>query len=140
MLCIRVLIASMPALMCKQDCCLARGLQCFQHPTTSVSHGSCQVYPKLVPTLRQYFGYEEFRPGQIDAILAVLHGHDVFVRMATGSGKSMCMYLPPLVSSKAAVAIIISPLVGLMEEQVSHVRLDLGGGGGGYWTLLKMYA
>ena len=59
--------------------------------STSVSHGSCQVYPKLVPSSRQYLGYEEFRPGQIDAILAVLHGHDVFVRIATG-----CMYLPPL--------------------------------------------
>ena len=82
---------SMLKLMCKQDCCIARGLHCAQHPTTSVSHGACQVYPQLAPVLRQYFGYEEFRPGQINAILVVLHGHDVFVWMVTGSGKSLCM-------------------------------------------------
>ena len=114
--------------MCKQDCCVATGLShCTQHPSTSLSHGACQVYPKLVPVLRQHFGYGEFRPGQIDAILAVLHGHDVFVRMATGSGKSMCMYLPPLVYGKTAVAVIISPLIGLMEEQVC-LNIDVLGG------------
>ena len=74
---------SMLKLMCKHDCCVSTGLSsCAQHPTTSVKHGTCQVFPKLVSVLRQYFGCEEFRPGQIDAILAVLHGHDVFVRMA----------------------------------------------------------
>ena len=48
--------------------------------------------------------------------------------MATGSGKSMCMYLPPLVYGKSAVAIIISPLIGLMEEQVY-----------GFGTVTKVY-
>ena len=105
-------------LMCKRDCCISTGLRCTIHPTTVVQHGLCRLYSKLLPVLRQYFGCEEFRPGQVDAILSVLHGHDVFVRMATGSGKSMCMYLPPLVCGKPAVAIIICPLVGLMEEQV----------------------
>ena len=105
-------------LLCKRDCCVSTGLCCTLHPTTSDKHGECQAYPKLLPVLRQYFGCKEFRPGQVDAIQSVLHGHDVFVRMATGSGKSMCMYLPPLVYGSSAVAIIISPLIGLMEEQV----------------------
>ena len=87
------------------------------HSTTAGEHGACQAYPKLLPALRQYFGYKEFRPGHVDAIQSVLHGHDVFVRVATGAGKSMCMYLPPLVYGKPTVAIVISPLIGLMEEQ-----------------------
>ena len=64
---------------------------------------------------KQHFVYEEFRLGQIDAILAVLHGH-VFVWMATGSGERMCMcicmYLPPLVNGKPPVAIIIGTYGG----------------------------
>ena len=86
--------------MCRPDRGVSTGLCCSKHPTASVHHGDFQVYPKLVPILRQYFDCEEFRPGQIDAILAVLHGHDVFLWMATGSGKSMCTNLPPLIYGK----------------------------------------
>ena len=93
-------------LMCKHDCCVSTGLGCTIRPTTNVQHGLCAAYPKLLPALRQYFGYN-FQPGQVDAILSILHSNDVFVRMATGAGKRMCMYLPPLVYGKPAVAIII---------------------------------
>ena len=65
-----------------------------------------------------YFKYVEFRPGQLDLTLPALHKKDVFVRMATGSGKSLCMFLVPLSHSSTAMGIIISPLNALMEQQV----------------------
>ena len=52
--------------------------------------------------------------------LPVVHGKDVFVRLATGSGKS-CMFLAPLAISDIAMAVIISPLNGLMDEQVCAI-------------------
>ena len=63
-------------------------------------------------------GSTVFRPGQLEAALAILHGQDVLVRMATGSGKSLCMFLGPLAKSDAAIGVIISPLNGLMQQQV----------------------
>ena len=68
--------------------------------------------------LEKYFKYASFRPGQLDAVLPELHKKDVLVRMATGSGKSLCMYLVPLASGSSAVGIIISPLIGLIGQQV----------------------
>lgn len=79
---------------------------------------SCSCQSKLKEALRKYFGFSSFRPGQMKASLSVLHGQDVFVRMATGSGKSLCMFLGPLSKSEKAVGVIISPLNGLMEQQV----------------------
>ena len=60
---------------------------------SDVEHDSCTIYTKLVPTLQTHFGFGALKPGQAEAILALLHGHDVFVRMATGSGKSVWMFL-----------------------------------------------
>jgi len=54
-------------------------------------------------------------------VLRALHGKDVFVRMATGAGKSLAMFLVPLAYSNVAVGVIISPLNSLMDEQVSSV-------------------
>ena len=68
--------------------------------------------------LREHFKFSCFRPGQLDAIVPVLHGKDVFVRMATGSGKSLCMFVPVLASHSCAMGIVFSPLIGLMEQQV----------------------
>ena len=74
------------------------------------------MYSKAVSALEKHFGYSSFRPGQLEAILPILHGKDVFVMMATGSGKSLCMFLPPLVCGTVAIAVIRSPLIGLMDE------------------------
>ena len=79
---------------------------------------SCSCQPKLEAALEKYFGFSSFRPGQMEASRAVLHGSDVFVRMSTGSGKSLCMFLGPLCRSKEAIAVIISPLNGLMDQHV----------------------
>ena len=65
-----------------------------------------------------FFKFAEFRPGQLEATLAVLHNKDVFVRMATGSGKSLCMFLPPLAANDNSMGVIISPLNALMDQRV----------------------
>ena len=57
------------------------------------------------------------RKGQFEATLAVMHHKDVFVRMATGSGKSLCMFLPPLATKDDSMGLITSPLNALMDQQ-----------------------
>ena len=72
------------------------------------------------PALRQLFGFESFRPGQREACEAALAGRDALVVMPTGSGKSLCYQLPALVSDD--LAIVVSPLVALMQDQVEALR------------------
>lgn len=78
----------------------------------------CAAQLKLKSVLSDTFNYECFRDGQLEAVLSVAHGKDVFVRMPTGGGKSLCMYLVPLSISSEAMGIVISPLLCLMEQQV----------------------
>ena len=78
----------------------------------------CQARLRLEHALKRFYKFTGFRPGQLEAMLPVLHCKDVFVRMATGSGKSLCMFLPPLAISDSSLAVIISPLIGLMDQQV----------------------
>ena len=66
--------------------------------------------------LREHWGYAEFRDNQLDALQAVLRGQDCLVVMATGSGKSLCYQLVPLVTGVPAV--VVSPLIALMQDQV----------------------
>lgn len=68
--------------------------------------------------LQDVFHLRDFKPGQLEAMLPVLHGQDTFVRMATGGGKSLCMFLVPVACSGTSMGIIISPLNALMDEQV----------------------
>lgn len=75
---------------------------------------------ELESVLKQYFGYSEFRGRQLEAIEAVLSGRDCFCLMPTGGGKSMCYQIPALV--KAGVVLVISPLIALMENQVSSLK------------------
>src|SRR5215210_1800701 len=76
----------------------------------------------LSAALREYFGFDAFRPGQREACEAALAGHDVLVVMPTGSGKSLCYQLPALVRDD--LTIVVSPLVALMQDQVEalHAR------------------
>ncbi|PSS09571.1 Werner syndrome ATP-dependent helicase [Actinidia chinensis var. chinensis] len=71
-------------------------------------------------TLKKYFGYSAFRPYQKEIIENILEGKDCLVVMATGSGKSLCYQVPPLVVNKTAV--VISPLLSLMQDQVMALR------------------
>ena len=84
-----------------------------------LSHSSaCPAKQRCIEQLRNCFKFNDFRPGQLDAILPVMHGNDVFVRMGTGSGKSLCMFIPVLAMHENAVAAVFSPLIGLMEQKV----------------------
>ena len=84
----------------------------------STSGGHCSARLRLQASMSRYFQFADFRDGQLEAMLPILHGKDVFVRMATGSGKSVCMFLPPLACSDTGMGVIISPLNTLMEQQV----------------------
>jgi len=74
----------------------------------------------LHKALNEHFGFEKFKDNQEKIIESVLSGHDTFVIMPTGGGKSLCYQLPALVSE--GVAIIVSPLIALMKNQVDLVR------------------
>ena len=75
---------------------------------------------ELYQTLRKFFGFAEFKGLQKEAIGALLSGRDTFVIMPTGGGKSMCYQLPALISD--GCAIVVSPLIALMENQVDVLR------------------
>jgi ATP-dependent DNA helicase RecQ len=70
--------------------------------------------------LREVFGFPGFRPGQRAAVEAAVAGRDVLVVMPTGSGKSLCYQLPALM--RADLALVVSPLVSLMQDQVEAVE------------------
>jgi ATP-dependent DNA helicase RecQ len=76
--------------------------------------------PALQKTLRTVFGFESFRPNQEDIVRAILAKRDVFAVMPTGGGKSLCYQLPALLLPGTAV--IISPLISLMKDQVDAAR------------------
>lgn len=68
-------------------------------------------------TLHRLFGFEQFRPGQAEAVEAALTDRDALVVMPTGSGKSLCYQLPALMRDD--LTLVVSPLVSLMQDQVS---------------------
>lgn len=74
----------------------------------------------LTDQLKKYFGFGKFKGQQEEIINSVLNGKDTFVIMPTGGGKSMCYQLPALMSE--GTAIIVSPLIALMKNQVDAIR------------------
>ena len=74
----------------------------------------------LIHELQRHFGYEQFRPGQRKVVEHVLEGRDTIAILPTGMGKSLCYQLPGYLMT--GIVIIISPLVSLMEDQVTQMR------------------
>ncbi len=87
---------------------------------TAVTKTKTKSSPNLKKELQKYFGFDGFKGAQEEIIKSILSGKDTFVIMPTGGGKSLCYQLPALISG--GVALIVSPLIALMKNQVDLIR------------------
>ncbi len=88
---------------------------------TSTAEPKKTASPSLLSeALNNHFGFDQFKGPQEEIIQTILSGRDTFVIMPTGGGKSLCYQLPAMMSE--GVAIIVSPLIALMKNQVDLVR------------------
>ena len=78
----------------------------------------------LQAKLKEIFGFDNFKGEQEAIIESLLEGHDTFVIMPTGGGKSLCYQLPAIICE--GTAIVVSPLIALMKNQVDAVRYTAG--------------
>ena len=87
---------------------------------TRSTYPSAMALPSASSTvlgaIRRYWGFEQLRPQQSEAIDAALAGRDSLVVLPTGGGKSLCYQVPPAVSG--GTDIVVSPLISLMKDQV----------------------
>jgi ATP-dependent DNA helicase RecQ len=88
-------------------------------PGTAIKRSSSKKFD-LHAALQEHFGFDKFKGTQEKSIESLLAGRDTFVIMPTGGGKSICYQLPAMISE--GVAIIVSPLIALMKNQVDLVR------------------
>lgn len=78
--------------------------------------------------LKEFFGFDSFKGDQEKIVMQLLQGNDAFVIMPTGGGKSLCYQLPALLMD--GTAIVVSPLIALMKNQVDAIRGFVSGNGG----------
>ena len=76
--------------------------------------------PTAQEILKQYFGYDSFRPGQDELVQAILSGRDTLGIMPTGAGKSICYQVPAL--ALPGLTLVVSPLISLMKDQVGALN------------------
>ena len=81
-----------------------------------------EMQNRALQFLKKYYGYKAFRPMQEEAIAALMNGRDVLMLMPTGGGKSICFQLPALL--KEGTALVVSPLIALMKDQVQDLRAN----------------
>lgn len=79
-----------------------------------------KINPALKKALKHHFGFDEFKGDQVPIMDSLMNGHDTFVIMPTGGGKSLCYQLPALIMP--GTALIVSPLIALMKNQVDQIR------------------
>src|SRR5579859_446043 len=89
-----------------------------QDRDTGSSHGHSD---RTLQALQRYWGYESFRPGQHEIVDSIVSGRDACVVMPTGAGKSLCYQLPALLDEKRT-AVVVSPLIALMQDQVAQLE------------------
>jgi ATP-dependent DNA helicase RecQ len=89
-------------------------------PKASKAHTGAVTSAELKKALQEHFGFDSFKGNQEAVIKNLLAGNDTFVIKPTGGGKSLCYQLPAILSE--GVALIVSPLIALMKNQVDLVR------------------
>ena len=99
-----------------------QAMRCAVAPTSEGAISDAQ----LLAALQQYYGHDEFRDGQLDAVRAACQGQDVCVFWATGQGKSLVYQLPALTTGR--ISLVVSPLISLMTDQVAALNHQIGGG------------
>lgn len=81
------------------------------------------LHSRALALLGRFYGYHEFRPGQYEVVEAIAGGRDALVIMPTGGGKSMCYQIPALLYP-GRVAVVVSPLIALMQDQTQGLRAN----------------
>jgi ATP-dependent DNA helicase RecQ len=76
--------------------------------------------PGIHSILKNYWGFDQFRPLQQEIIEAVLNGHDTLALLPTGGGKSLCYQVPAL--AQDGICLVVSPLIALMKDQIENLR------------------